>query len=65
MYNKQTKKFIKLYNILSIGGKLNLVYKPYSKNPLSLNVICLEIINKTKLGKKILKEIIKDSDQEK
>jgi len=53
-------KFKRIYQNLSDKAKMNLVYMPYSDNPMSIGVICLEIINNTKLGKKLLKEMIKN-----
>ena len=53
-------KFKRILGELSNKARMNLVYMPYSDNPMAVNVLCLEIKNDTKLGKKILKEIIKD-----
>lgn len=51
------KDFIKWYNILSDNGKIHLVLNPFSNNPMSINVCYYEIINDTKLGKAILKQL--------
>jgi len=51
------KDFIEFFEKLSEYGKRNIVFCPYSKNAMSLNVCYLEISNNTKLGKKILKDL--------
>ena len=57
---KNKTKFNKICKMFSNKARMNLVYTPYSDNPMTLNVLCLEINNDTKLGKRILKEIFKD-----
>ena len=54
---KPKTKFLKWYNDLSNKGKVNLVFNPYSDNPMSMNVCAMEIKFNTALGESILKEL--------
>lgn len=55
---KQSKtKFMKMFNSLPEKARKELVYCPYNKNPMTLNVCALEIKHDTKLGKGILKKL--------
>jgi hypothetical protein len=60
--NSKTK-FKKMYDMLTGEAKVRLIYNPYSKNPITMYVLYYEIMNNTKLGKKILKEIIKNENK--
>lgn len=55
--NKKTK-FMKIFNLLTDYGKQGLVLSPYGKNPMSMNVLYMEIKNDTKIGKDILERLI-------
>ena len=59
-YKIRKRQFKRMYKMLTNDAKLRLVYNPYSKNPMSISVIGLEVMNDTKLGKRILKEMIKN-----
>jgi len=61
-YKIRKRKFKRILGGLSNKARMNLVYMPYSDNPMTVNVLWLEIMNDTKLGKKLLKEIIKNAD---
>jgi len=52
-------KFIEIYNQLTEEAKLNFVYEPYGSHPRTIQVIKFEIMNNTKSGKQLLKEILK------
>jgi len=56
------QKFKKICNMLSNKGRFNLVYMPYSDNPMAMNILYLEIMADTKLGKKVLKELVKGEE---
>jgi hypothetical protein len=43
-----------MYYKLPVMARLNLVWKPYGKRPMTLAVIRWEVVNKTKLGEHIL-----------
>ena len=45
-----------MYNKMPIKARLELVYG-YPTRPMTLNVIALEVINETSMGKKILTEL--------
>lgn len=47
-------KFIKMFKNLPKKARRELVLNPYSNNPVSLNVVYLEVINNTELGKNCL-----------
>ena len=51
---KAKTKFTKMFNKLPEQARKELVYH-YWDNPMSLNVVAIEIKMNTKLGKKILK----------
>lgn len=51
---KPKTKFIKMYYKLPEKARRELVFQPYGKQPMTLNVCSLEIRNDTELGKKIL-----------
>ena len=53
---KAKTKFMKMFNKLPKEARRELVYH-YWDNPMSLNVIAIEIKMNTKLGKKILKDL--------
>ena len=54
---KAKTKFMKMYSKLPYQSKRDLIYNPYSNNPMSLNVIMVEVKNNTELGKSILKDL--------
>ncbi len=51
---KAKTKFIKMFYKMPEDARRNLVFDAYGKNPMSLNVICIEVRNDTELGKKCL-----------
>ncbi len=51
---KAKTKFIKMFYKLPEVARKELVFDAYGDRPMSLNVICLEIRNDTKLGKACL-----------
>ncbi len=48
---KAKTKFIKMFYKLPERAGRELVFNAYSDNPMSLNVMCLEVRNDTELGK--------------
>lgn len=48
---KPKTRFIKMFYKLPKRARRELVLNPYGKNPMSLNVVCIEVRNDTKLGK--------------
>ena len=46
---------MKMYYKLPEKAKRVLVYMPYSNNPMTLAVCCIEVMYDSKLGKEILK----------
>ncbi len=54
---KPKTKFIKMFYKLPEEARRRLVLQPYGNNPMSLNVICIEVRNDTKLGKECLYEL--------
>ena len=58
---KAKTKFMKMFNKLPNEARKELVYH-YWDNPMSLNVVALEIKMNTKLGKEILKKLGYEDD---
>lgn len=54
---KPKTRFLKWYDKLSDEAVSNLIWKPYTNHPMSLQVVWLEIIHDTKLGDKLLEEM--------
>lgn len=54
---KAKTKFIKMFYKLPESARRNLVFAAYGDNPMSLNVICFEVKNDTKLGKECLSKL--------
>jgi len=54
---KAKTKFMKVFADVPNKAKNNLVSFPYSKNPMTINVMIAEVEHNTKLGKKILKDL--------
>lgn len=54
---KNAKDFINMYNSLPIEARSELIIFTEPNNMYSLSVIHSEVIRKTKLGKKLLKEL--------
>lgn len=48
---KAKTKFIKMFYKLPEAARKELVYNAYGDNPMSLNVICIEVRNDTELGR--------------
>lgn len=48
---KAKTKFLKMFYKLPEEAKRDLVFNAYGDNPMSLNVICYEVRNDSKLGK--------------
>lgn len=51
---KSKTKFIKMFYKLPKEARKSLVFNAYGNNPMSLNVICMEVRNDTELGKSCL-----------
>jgi len=51
---KAKTKFLKMFYKLPEVARRELVFNAYADNPMSLNVICIEVRNDTELGKKCL-----------
>jgi len=51
---KAKTKFIKMFYKLPEVARRELVFNAYADNPMSLNVICIEVRNDTELGKSCL-----------
>jgi len=56
--------FNEIWTQLSNNARTLLVWKPYGKRPMSMNVIKVEILADTKLSKKILKEMFSNDFDE-
>ena len=54
---KAKTKFIKMFYKLPEKARKKLILNPYGDNPMSLNVICIEVRNDTNLGKRCLLEL--------
>lgn len=54
---KASTRFKKWFYKTPINARSELVYQPYTNDPMSLNVIMIEVKNETKLGAKILKDL--------
>lgn len=54
---KAKTKFIKMFYKLPDEARKKLVLQPYGENPMSLNVVCIEVRNDTDLGKSCLIEM--------
>ena len=54
---KAKTKFMKMYYKLPERARRDLVYCPYTDEPMTLNVVCTEVRNNTKLSKEILKKM--------
>ncbi len=48
---KPKTKFLKMFYRLPERARRALVFNPYGDNPMSLNVVCIEVRNETPLGK--------------
>jgi len=60
-YIHSKKDFLEMYNHLPIKARNELVYN-FAINPMTVDICYLEIINNTKLSKKILKELGYDNE---
>ena len=54
---KAKTKFIKWFNRYPEESRKDLVWNPYGKNPMSMNVLFIEIKYDTGLGKKLLRDM--------
>ena len=54
---KARTKFIKMFYKLPEEARKELVFHPYGENPMSLNVVCIEVRNNTEIGKWCLKTL--------
>ena len=55
-------KFLKMFNKLPEKARRELVYMYYNVNPMTLNIVALEIKEETKLGAQILKRLGYEDD---
>lgn len=53
---KAKTRFLKIFYKLPPEARKELVYD-FTKNPMTLNVVCLEVRNDTKLGKEMLAKL--------
>jgi len=51
---KPKTRFLKMFYKLPELARKNLVINAYTDNPMSLNVVCMEVRNDTPLGKLLL-----------
>lgn len=61
---KPKTKFIKMFKKLPEKARKELVLSPYGMNPMSLNVVCIEVKNNTYLGSKCLSALGYEEDAE-
>lgn len=54
---KAKTKFLKMFYKLPEKARKTLVFNPYGDNPMSLNVLCIEVRNNTTLGRNCLKDL--------
>ena len=54
---KAKTKFIKMFKKLPKEARRKLVLNTYGDNPMSLNIVYLEVEHDTELGKQCLKEL--------
>lgn len=54
---KPKTKFLKMFYKLPERAKKRLIINPYGNNPMSLNVVCIEVRNETPLGTLCLCEL--------
>jgi hypothetical protein len=54
---KAKTKFIKMFYKLPEKARKELVLNAYGDNPMSLNVVCMEVRYDTELGKRCLAEL--------
>ncbi len=54
---KAKTQFLKMFSIVPEQARKDLIFMPYEEQPMTLNVIALEVKNNTKLSKKLLKKM--------
>ena len=60
---KAKTKFMKMYYKLPEKARKELVFDAYGSNPMTLNIICLEIRHDTKMGLAALKHLGYEDDK--
>jgi len=61
---KPKTRFLKMYYKLPYEARRELIFKPYSKNPMSLAVCYAEVRANTRIGKRILKKLGYEENQD-